>query len=170
MRWMILALCLLSLSSAHAQTFSITLRGGAKRLAFPRTRLTANGLTVTAAVVPTLEVNATGQGGPWSINLQVSNFTSGANTITAQNLTFQAVGGSIVHVSGQNIGAGGPRETGSGPQGLSTSMDCVTCAIGFGNGVYQWTPNSTLMVLAVPDNAAAGTYAATLTATLLAQP
>lgn len=157
---------LVTAAPAHA-AFTLTLQSGS--LTFPTTVLTGDVVVTTGNAAPTFHVNA-GTNSGWNVTLQIGNFTSGGNTIAASNLSYTAVNGTLVQTKGQQIDSvNGPIETGfSGT--LDVARKCVDAQAGFGNGQYNWLPDSTKFVLSVPATTLVGSYSATLTATLVSGP
>lgn len=161
--------CLLVLgmaTSAHA--WILTLLSGS--LTFPASALTGRTIQVVAGSVPTWRIDTTGETSGWSLSLQLSDFTSEGHVLPAAKVRFTATDGSLLALSGQPVDlTNGPRETGDSGT-LDSSLKCLTANPGYGVGVYQWTASPSRFVLTVPASSYAGTYNATLTATLIAGP
>lgn len=107
-------------------------------------------------------VDNRGSGAGWSVTVSVSDFTccSPTKTIEVSNLTINP--GSLAVISGKSSGvsSGGARSFTS-TKDSTTLMSAVS---GAGLGSYKVSPTITL---AIPADAYAGTYTATLTVTVI---
>lgn len=90
----------------------------------------------------------------WTTTVQSTDFTSGpgSTTVPASAVSYNA--GTVSVVSGVAEAAGGPVSD------LSTSQAVVTATGVSGNNVTEWNPTVTV---ALPPNALAATYTATIT-------
>jgi hypothetical protein len=162
-----LVLCLLLGSPAWSAPPTITVSGSA---AFPAVTLTGDLVTKTGLTsTPTFRLTSNTNIFGFNVTLQTSNFVNGSSVIPAANLRFTANGGTISRISGENIVANGPRETGNSGS-LDTPLKCVTSTFLTGIGVYDWIPSSANFEIDVPATALVGTYVATLTATITTGP
>jgi hypothetical protein len=163
-----LVLCLLLLAPGHAAAPTITVTGSAT---FPSITLTGDVVSNTGlSATPAFRIRSNSNNAGFHVTLQSSNFVNGASTIPAASLRFAASGGTLTRNSGNFINAtNGPRETGNAGT-LDTALKCVTCNAGYGKGSYTWTPNAGNFSLDIPATALAGTYSATLTATVTTGP
>ena len=105
--------------------------------------------------------DTTGNNAGWNVQATVGTFTAGADTITPANHTIQSATASGT--------TGTPPTNGVAyPMAIPTASGKVyNAAVGTGTGQATVTFNSQL---AVPSNAAAGTYITTLTVTVAAGP
>ena len=138
-------------------------------LVFPVKVLTGDDLLVNASNCPCLTVEVTVDTG-WNVTLACTDFSSGGATIPSSSLSYTATGGTLVKRDGQDVNpVNGPRETGSTGT-LNSPLTCLTCQANFGHGSYDWQPDPGRFVLLITADRYAGSYTATLTATISGGP
>ncbi len=141
-------------------------------IVFPSLALDGDDHDVAAATGCILTLtDATGSGLGWNITMQSTDFTaSGGKTIPASQFKFTS-GGTIVKTKGQQVNATyGPKETGLSSATLEQSRKVVTTAAGYGKGTYTYTPTAADFVVTVTADALAGSYAATVTVSIMSGP
>lgn len=112
--------------------------------------------------------DSTGSDLGWNVTIESSDFTSGGNTIPAENFSITQANAPTLNV-GQTVDpTNGPMVPTASPAGtLDTARKVIQANAGYGKGNYSQTID---VELSIPGQQLAGTYAATLTTTIAAAP
>ena len=166
---LIIALLMLTVSPASAQAI-ITLTGAplsvsTQSITFPATMHTGQVQTVSGATASAWVVrDPTGTGAGYRVNIRATNFVNGSHSIPVGNFRLALANADIVTVDGNSK----PTSALTSLTPLSTSdQTLLSAATDTGMGTYNVTPGFTLTI---PADAYAGTYNATVTATIVAGP
>ncbi len=169
----------LQAATTTTQPGTITLAGGvlsvtsSGSISFPPVLLDGEDHQITAQSAPTFTLtDASGSGNGWNVTFQSTDFTAGAGkTIPASVFFFTPSGGTIVKITGQNTDpSGGPRETGGGPVSLETAKKILTTSAKYGMGKYYYSALPLNFILNVDASTMAGSYTATVNATISTGP
>ena len=173
-------LCLILTGTLFASTvLTQVIAGGTMTLSYP-SDITLGGVTIGGASSITSNNNmgtytvedARGTQAGWNLGFNIGQFTTSgtpARTIPVAGFNMSITSGNITLVFGQAIDAtGGPKSLYTSNYNVqATEIKFVTAGDGYGAGKYNM---STEHALSVPAAAYAGTYTATLTATLNTAP
>lgn len=166
---LVMLLALATIGAASAQAI-ITLMGAplsvsTQPISFPITMLTGQVQTISGATAGAWVVrDPTGTGAGYRVNIRSTDFVSGSHLIPAGNFRLALANADIVTADGNTR----PVSVMASLTPLSTSdQTLLSAAADTGMGTYNVVPTFSLTI---PADAYAGTYTATVTATIVAGP